>query len=55
MSEGGFLIKFGGTEKERCFSCKFNYDEWQYEINDKDTKPIPHGINKIEIIVETNE
>jgi len=52
MSEGGFLIKFDGKEAERCFSCSFDYDEYEYVINDKDRKDLPQGVKKIEIVVE---
>ena len=52
MADGGFLIKFDGKEVERCFSCKFDYDEWQYVVNEQDAKPLPDKLRKIEIVVE---
>ena len=52
MPNGGFLIRFDGKEAERCYACKFDYDKWSYEINNKDKKPIPSGTKKIEVIVE---
>ena len=52
MPNGGFLVKFNGKEAERCYACKFDYDEYSYEINNKDKKPIPPGTQKIEIVLE---
>lgn len=52
MADCGFLIKLNGKGIVRCFSCRFDYDEWQYVVNEKDTKPLPDKLNKIEITVE---
>ena len=52
MSDGGFVIKFDGKEAGRCYACKFDYDEYSYEINNKEKKEIPAGTKKIEIELE---
>lgn len=53
MADGGFLIKFDGKEIERCYAVAFDYDEWVYAVNEEEATPIPGGVKKIEIIVET--
>ena len=52
MAGGGFLIKFDGKEVERCYSVKFDYDEWSYLLNDKEKKPLPNELSSIAIEVE---
>ena len=52
MAEGGFLIKFDGKEVTRCFAIAFDYDEWQYVINDKKKRELPAGVENISIEVE---
>lgn len=52
MAEGGFLIKFDGKKKHRCYACKFDYDDFSYEINEGRKKSIPRGTKKIEIKIE---
>jgi len=52
MPNQGFLIKFDGKDAERCFVCKFDYDDYSYEINNKTKKPIPPGTTKIELELE---
>lgn len=52
MTEGGFLVKFDGKEVERCFAVAFDYDEWQYVINEKEKKELPTGVKAITIEVE---
>lgn len=52
MPSGGFLIKFDGKETKRCYACKFDYDNYSYELNNKDKKHIPSGTKKIEIELE---
>jgi hypothetical protein len=54
MPEGGFLIKFNGKEKYRCYTCKFDYDEFSYEINEGRKNSIPRKTKKIEIKIESN-
>jgi len=51
MPNQGFLIKFDGKDAERCFVCKFDYDDYSYEINNKTKKPIPPGTTKIDLEV----
>lgn len=52
MPDGGFLVKFDGKKAERCYSVKFDYDEWIYLLNDKEKKPLPNGLRSIVIEVE---
>ena len=52
MAEGGFLVKIDGKEVTRCFAVAFDYDEWQYIINDKEKKELPAGVETITITVE---
>ena len=52
MPDEGFLIKFDGKEAERCYSVKFDYDEWIYLINDKEKKTLPNGLKSIAVEVE---
>ncbi len=54
MSNEGFLIKFNGKDAEHCYACKFDYDDYSYEINNKDKKPIPPETTKIEIELEVS-
>lgn len=41
MAEGGFLVKFDGKEVARCYAVAFDYDEWQYTINEKEKRELP--------------
>jgi hypothetical protein len=52
MAEGGFLIKFDGKEAERCYAVAFDYDEWQYIINNTEKKELPPGVKSIAIDIE---
>jgi len=52
MSEGGFLVKFDGKEVARCYAVAFDYDDWQYVINETEKKELPFGIGTITIEVE---
>jgi len=51
MAEGGFLVKFDGKEVARCYAVAFDYDEWQYTINETEKKELPR-VKKISIEVE---
>ncbi|MCX5709052.1 MAG: hypothetical protein NTY14_08835 [Candidatus Omnitrophica bacterium] len=51
MDDGGFLVKFDGKEIARCYAVAFDYDEWKYTVNEKDTKDLP-GVKRITIDVE---
>jgi hypothetical protein len=50
--EDGFLIKFDGKEAERCYAVTFDYDEWQYIINNTEKKELPPGVKSIAIDIE---
>ena len=52
MPDGGFLIKFEGKEITRCYAIAFDYDEWQYSINNKEKKPLPQDVKNITIEAE---
>ncbi len=51
MAEGGFLVKFDGKEVTRCYTVAFDYDEWQYTINETEKKELPR-VKKITIEIE---
>lgn len=52
MADGGFLIKFNGKEVERCYAVAFDYDEWKYTVNDKETRELPLDVESIAIEIE---
>jgi len=52
MAEGGFLVKFNGKKVARCYAIAFDYDEWQYTVNETKKKKLPPRIKKISIEVE---
>ena len=52
MADGGFLVKFDGKEVGRCYAVSFDYDDWQYKLNNEEGKQFPKGVKKIEIVVE---
>jgi hypothetical protein len=51
MAEGGFLVKFDGKEVARCYAVAFDYDEWQYTINETEKREMP-SVQSITIEVE---
>lgn len=52
MAEGGFLVKFDGKETIRCYAVAFDYDDWQYTVNNIEKHELPVGIKDISIAVE---
>jgi len=52
MADGGFVVKFDGKKAERCYAVAFDYDEWQYTINDTKKKELPAGIKTITVEIE---
>ncbi len=54
MPDGGFLIKFDGKKAVRCYSVAFDYDEWEYTVNDTKKRKLPPSLKKISIEVEEN-
>lgn len=52
MPDGGFVVKINGKELCRCFAVAFDYDEWQYTINGKETKQLPENTASIAVEVE---
>jgi len=52
MAEGGLLVKFDGKEIARCYAVAFDYDEWQYTVNETKKKELPPRTKKITIEVK---
>jgi len=52
MAEGGFLVKFDGKEAIHCFAVAFDYDDWQYVINDTEKHELPARVESITIEVK---
>lgn len=52
MAEGGFVVQFDGKEVCRCFAVAFDYDTWEYIVNEQDSQPIPEGVKAITVIPE---
>ena len=52
MAEGGFLIKFDGKEIARCYAVAFDYDEWQYTVNNIENGKLSPDVKTITIEVE---
>ena len=52
MADGGFLVKFDGKEVERCYAVAFDYDDWQYTVNEGEKKELPSGIRRITVEIE---
>lgn len=55
MAEGGFLIKFDDkrVKPQRGYAVSFDYDEWSYAVNNEKKKPLPKGITRITIEIES--
>jgi len=52
MADGGFVVKINGKELARCYAVAFDYDEWQYTINNKEVKKLPDDTESIAIEIE---
>jgi len=52
MPDGGFLVKFDGKEAFRCYAVSFDYDTWQYTVNNKEKKDLPRDAKAISVEVE---
>lgn len=52
MPDGGFVVKINGKEAARCYAIAFDYDEWQYKINNKETQALPENTESITIEIE---
>jgi hypothetical protein len=52
MAEGGFVVKFDGKKVASCYAIAFDYDEWQYVINETEKHELPTGIESITIELE---
>ena len=51
MAEGGFLVKFDGKNAIRCYAVAFDYDDWQYVINNTEKRELP-PVKSISIEIE---
>ena len=50
MAKGGWIVKFDNKEVERCYTISFDYDAWEYTVNNQKTKKFPTaGISSIKI------
>ena len=54
-NEGGFLLKFNGKEALRCHSVAFDYDNWQYTLNNVETRDLPDDLESAAVVVEHPE
>lgn len=52
MAEGGFLLKFDGKKVVHCYAIAFDYDKWQYVINNTKKKELPPDIKTITVEIE---
>jgi len=52
MTDGGFLIKFDDKEIARCYTISFDYDKYEYVVNEKEKQQLPVEIGAITIEVE---
>lgn len=52
MADGGFVVKINGKELCRCYSVAFDYDEWNYKVNNEESQALPDGTESISIEVE---
>ena len=46
------MLKFDGKEITRGYAVAFDYDEWQYIVNDREKKKLPLKLKTITIEVE---
>ena len=53
MPDGGFVVKFDGKDEVPCYAVAFDYDEWKYIVNEKETRELPKGIKTITVEVES--
>jgi len=49
MAKGGWIVKFNNVEVERCFAVSFDYDAWEYTVNNKETKKLPDRFSSIKL------
>ena len=52
MNGGRKVRIFNGKKAERCYAVAFDYDEWQYTVNETQKKELPAGVKKISIEIE---
>jgi hypothetical protein len=54
MADGGFAVKIDGKLVCSCYAIEFDYDEWQYKVNNSETHPLPDGTSNISIDIEAS-
>ena len=52
MPEGGFLVKFDNKKTLRCYAIAFDYDKWQYTVNNAKPKLLLN-VKKISIDIKS--
>lgn len=52
MADGGFLVKINGKKLRRCYAIAFDYDEWNYTVNNEKPKHLPKGTKSITVEIE---
>ncbi|MDP3763705.1 MAG: hypothetical protein Q8Q92_03595 [bacterium] len=52
MADGGFVVKINEKEISRCYAVSFDYDEWKYVVNNKETQALPENTESISVEVE---
>ena len=52
MPEGGFSLKFNDEEITRCYAVAFDYDRWQYTVNNTEKKELSPEAKTITIEAE---
>jgi len=50
MAKGGWIVKFDNKEVLHCYRISFDYDSWEYTVNNEKPKKFPaSGISSIKI------
>ena len=52
MPDGGFLVNFDNKNDVRCFAISFDYDLWQYTVNEAEKHSLPPDLKSITIKIE---
>lgn len=49
---GGGAVPFFNNKGSNGYVCSFDYNEYEYVVNETDRKELPKGVKKIEIVVK---
>ena len=52
MEDGGGVVRFDGKDVRRCYSVSFDYDRWEYRVNNEDAKALPDKLKSLAVVVE---